>query len=522
MLPCNTVNCNIAIVGGGPAGTYAAMKLGEEYGKRVCLFEKEGRIGGRLYDIKTYPNLPNSTFIAVGGRRILSKQCIMINLANELGIEIEYPTTEEQFCFARGEYHFVTDSFGYNNFSHLYPGLLELNGLNGNLSENSINVKAELEKRLISRLNTTQELLFLEQSSLESYIISMIGLVGYQYLSELTRFKADFKSNISPKSYIDFLRDECRNGGDEGYPIGGMSQFPKKMEAKARDFGVRIFSSENIVSVDKVNISSYELLSKQRRIFADRVIFAVPTTELRLINGSIAESIVSQPQFKAIKSIQVMTVSQWFKKPWWKELKNNLTGKKIWRAWTTDNCIGHVEIPREDYLNQTNVIRTVYQDIPVCIEQYSSLIQTNQMGKLKNLIHRGLKTLFQGNNITNNVHIPKAFKTVVKIWPGAWFFQRGGSPYTNDEIKAWAIDPINDTNVGLASDAYNIDRSTWSQGAILSANKLLREKYNVTERLTSETCDFNPASSCMRTKNKECLRQDAGPERDSCKIWRYM
>lgn len=42
---------DVGIVGGGPAGTYAAMRLGQETGKNICVFEREERLGGRILSL---------------------------------------------------------------------------------------------------------------------------------------------------------------------------------------------------------------------------------------------------------------------------------------------------------------------------------------------------------------------------------------------------------------------------------------------------------------------------------------
>lgn len=43
-----TLSCDVGIVGGGPGGVYAAMRIGNETDTRVCLFERGDRLGGRV------------------------------------------------------------------------------------------------------------------------------------------------------------------------------------------------------------------------------------------------------------------------------------------------------------------------------------------------------------------------------------------------------------------------------------------------------------------------------------------
>ena len=50
-----TVVCDVGIIGGGPSGTYSAYKLTQKTNLKVCLFEKEKVLGGRMRDVSTRP-----------------------------------------------------------------------------------------------------------------------------------------------------------------------------------------------------------------------------------------------------------------------------------------------------------------------------------------------------------------------------------------------------------------------------------------------------------------------------------
>jgi ribulose 1,5-bisphosphate synthetase/thiazole synthase len=47
--PLPTVNTDVAILGGGASGTYAAVRLREDYGKKVLLIEMEAVLVGILF-----------------------------------------------------------------------------------------------------------------------------------------------------------------------------------------------------------------------------------------------------------------------------------------------------------------------------------------------------------------------------------------------------------------------------------------------------------------------------------------
>ena len=347
------------------AGTYLAMRLGKQHGIKVCLFDKEERIGGRLTDIKTRPGDKNSPLIAIGGRRILTSQKVMMSLAKELNITLQEPEPAEQFCFARGQYHFTTDNAEKDEFANLYPGL----PINRN--------KSDYEYQLIKQLfDSPERKNIVNHPNLRSYIESVIGGVGFNFLRDMTRFKSDFTYSLSAKSYIDWLEKEYTYDYDARYPVGGMSTFVKKMESKARKYGVLIFRPEVIYSINKHNHAGYLLRSSKRQIEADRVIVAVPPNDLTKIRGDIMDAIRSEPPFKYIKGVRVLTISQWYKYPWWKDIRRSSNNKRVWRAWTSDSCIVAFEIPQEPYLAKENVFRVSYNDNLDCISHLNFLTCT--------------------------------------------------------------------------------------------------------------------------------------------------
>ena len=55
------LHCEVAIVGGGTGGLYTAESLlRHKKETKVCLFERNERLGGRFYDY-VFPQVPNET-----------------------------------------------------------------------------------------------------------------------------------------------------------------------------------------------------------------------------------------------------------------------------------------------------------------------------------------------------------------------------------------------------------------------------------------------------------------------------
>lgn len=69
-----TIRKDVAIIGGGASGTYAAIRLKEDYKKSVIIVEKQGRLGGHVspyIDPQTgdYVDMGVQTFLEYGPAR---------------------------------------------------------------------------------------------------------------------------------------------------------------------------------------------------------------------------------------------------------------------------------------------------------------------------------------------------------------------------------------------------------------------------------------------------------------------
>ena len=453
--------CEIAIVGGGVAGLHTAFRLGPKYGSKVCVFEKEARLGGRIFDITKSPNDENvGPYLGAGGRRLMIGQDVVFSLAKELNIELQKPETAADLVFARGMY--ATNKL---DFLKKYPKL-------------SYNASSkDVETDLLQQLLDSPERNHADQyPDFKSYIIKVIGVDGYQYLHDMSRFRGDFEYPLSARSYLDFLAEEMNVCCQTYYPVGGMSTFVRAMAKKAREAGVRLYAAEPVVTIDKDG-SGFKIATTKRHVQTQRVIIAVPPVALNRIGGDVPERIKTQQQFQDIIGVKVTVINQWFDKPWWQSVRTS-DGKGIWRAYTTGHCISYVEIPPEPYAAAQNAIRTVYNDQRECADMWTKLSEGPQQ-QLEAELHRGLVHLFANNNVTTPVNIPPASKTVYWEWPEAWYWLRAGTKFSNADIFKWALDPLPNENVTLVNEAYNPQRSAWTDAAYKSSINALNSKYGM-------------------------------------------
>jgi protoporphyrinogen oxidase len=453
------LDCEVSIVGGGPAGLYMAYQLGPLYKSKVCVFEKENRLGGRIYDIGKDPQDPKGPVIGVGGRRVMEGQVVLFKLAQDLGIELEKPNLEKELIYARGLY-----STNPDDFVVLYPGV-EFDAVKGDAPTQLLRIL----------LNSEQRKNIDQFADFKSYVTSVLGKNGYEYLRDMSRFRGDYEYSLSAKGYLDFLEEDIDVCCEASYPIGGMSAYVYGLARKAQESGVRIFLEEPVKTIDKAS-KHYSLVTTKHRVNSARVVITVPPKAFDHIQGNIALAIQSQDQYKSLIGVNVVTIAQWYDKPWWLDIREIKDNKKIWRAWTTDSCINSIEIPQEKYAVNQNVIRTVFSDSLECVQKWRSLASEG-LESIEREVKKGLEHLFSNNGVTVPLEVGNANKTFYWEWPDGWHFIRAGFPFSTRDIFNWAVQPLGDENVALAGESYNPQRSTWSDGAYKSAIHLLNTKY---------------------------------------------
>src|SRR4051794_35196609 len=78
------IECQVVVIGGGAGGLHTAFRLAPELGDKVCLFEKEAELGGRIHDVALDENDPESPRMGTGARRVMEGQQVLLDLATEL------------------------------------------------------------------------------------------------------------------------------------------------------------------------------------------------------------------------------------------------------------------------------------------------------------------------------------------------------------------------------------------------------------------------------------------------------
>ncbi len=468
------LECEIGIVGGGAAGIYTAYRLTPKLGDKVCLFEKEAELGGRIRDTALDDN-PDSPRIGAGARRVMETQEMLFALAEELGIEFEAPEQGSDLINARETFAFSRDAF-----LPVYPGV------QGPLDEDEATDR-ETELYDLLRIGPERKNAG-KYADWRSYVRAVVGPEEFEFLRDMSRFKADFTYPLAAENYLSWFDEEWDTCCKLSYPVGGMSTYITGMEKKTVAAGGRIYKSEPVLVISR-DAAGYLLRTDKHEVKVKRLIIAAPPTGLDHIEGEVAEEIRERPEYQALVPVRLTVINQWWDEAWWAKVQNpDATGvKEIWRAWTTEHCINTIEIPIDAYGADQKVTRSVYNDDLFCAEFWEELLANEGIAAVEAEVVRGLDYLFNnGVSSPAMVGIPKPLKTEMQVWPGGWYYVRAGVEISNQQITDWSREPLpGEADVMLVGEAYWPQRPGWSIGAYNSADALLEAKFGVTRSATT-------------------------------------
>lgn len=480
------LDCEVAIVGGGAGGLHTAFRLAPTLGSRVCLFEKDAVLGGRIKDVPKDDANPAGPRFGAGAMRVMETQDVLFDLGTELGITFEAPATESDLIKARHVWATSKED--------LLPAYPRITPDNSGDTETAL---YDLLRMGPMRANVTS------YPDFRSYIRNVAGEEQFAFLHDASRFRADFEAPLDARGYLDYLDEEWDVCCTPSYPVGGMSRFIVGMQERATAAGARIFVNEPVSSIAREG-AKYRLETSGHTVLADKVVIAVPPTALEWFEGDIVEEIRAQPEFKAIIPIPVVTIAQWWPNRWWENLADPMgtaPGNNLWRAWSTEHCFNLIEMPLQPYAVDQIVTRSVYDDDTNCVEFWRTIAQGGTAA-VEAEIKRGLELMFNNTGVTTpaTVTIPAPIKTYVQYWPDAWHWLRAGtSGITNADLFAWAVEPIAGEDVALVGEAYHVNRSGWSDGAYKSSINLLNMKYGLSLRGAERTRPTRARAELQRT-----------------------
>jgi monoamine oxidase len=323
---------DVAIVGGGVAGTYAAWRLASEQPHlRVAVFEMSDRIGGRLRSI-AFPQAPHLVGEA-GGMRFLPAHKHVFNLVRQLGLPARgYPIQQPLDHLAlRGR------SFSYAEHGQptkLYP-------YNIPLSDQAPDSRRYVQgiERVIPGFGQMTPAQWLRLRANIRYKGRLLkdwpswALMADLFTAEENRFFQDAGGyDIAPLDTALDAFDEELLEADLSKPFltiaGGYQKLPLALAAESRRLGARVLIETRLASLSLPDLPGQpfrlglvDRAGRRTALSARSVVLALPRRALEVIEdfpagrdprvAGLIGSVAGEPASKAFLL---------YPRPWWRDL----------------------------------------------------------------------------------------------------------------------------------------------------------------------------------------------------------
>lgn len=462
---------DVAIVGGGIAGLYAAWRLAGTGGRRIHLFEASGRLGGRIHTLHAAPGLT----VELGAQSIRDDHHLLIRLLQHLGIA----TSAEQddgagLVHLRGRTRSQAEirkarlrrPFAYDvpvGFQRGGPGRLLREALRRAAKFDALAI--ELGPRL-SQLMGDEEMAYLTDRS------------GYGF----------WASPASADAVLDWAAHSLFKGAHQLFDVpSGMSSVTDALSAAARDKGVDIITDCPLVdlAIDAGGSVTLGFGGSRQSVRAASVILALPKAAIAGIGGFNQIDTV-RALLAAVDAWPVVTSAILYPDCWWTK-----AGFRTAIA-VTDLPLGMVRhFGAEDWRERRG------------------------MGALAMFADGGRGAFWRGRSLPDGAWLapdhpamaeiqymveaiyrpklrrapPVPLKAMIRDWAaapfgGAFHLWRAGSRPA--EASALALRPVADTPVHICGEAWS-PKQAWIEGALETAESVLCRHFRMPRLLGRAT-----------------------------------
>lgn len=451
------MSCDVVVVGGGISGMYMAetlMRMKKE--DSVCLFEKDSRFGGRIYDYR-FSQAPNIS-ISLGAWRVDREHKRVMALTKRFNI----PMLKIDITDAHWETRGVFVSSAQALKEQAFPTLLSGPFANMTLSE----------MKKYAWMNITREKT-LEFPAYRDFLCHQLGSEGCEfsmamytvkriYGEESTLFRYELNEAFSSASY-DYYR-----------PPGGLSHIVSALERSAKLLGVKMYAMEKVKAIHRKG-NLFTVDTDNFTVSARKLIIAVPTTPFEEISGDVAADIKRNAFFEDILPLPAFKAVALYSYPWWENITSlhNLTLKPLERFFSGASCLVGIMPHSGRGLHGEAVLQLSYS-WRACAVKWGELSKLPK-AVLESELKKAIQEVFPG------AVLPEPLDMMFKYWEKvAWHYTKAGSNVSRYDLMKWAKRPFLGEDVFIVGEAYSVFAG-WNEGAFQSAYNALKEGWKITQ-----------------------------------------
>lgn len=298
-------------------------------------------------------------------------------------------------------------------------------------------------------------------------------------------------------SYLLWTTREWQTTSVVGYPLGGLSQIPKRGVARAQARGAKLYIKQGVRCIERNGSSMFTAHTDNYTFLVKKFLFLnVPAFYFQNdlgpnnIYGSVGLELARAKRMQYPQGYKVNLVSmQWppNEPSWHYKFLDKRNGNYTPRAFGDFGCFSRFEMFDTPITRFANILRPVYSDFR-CQRLWQRLIQKGQarLGTVTNNTVEAHSELV--DTVMQELHslfpeeiIPRPVWVAGQVWEHAWFF---GSAATNDDpdmidesIFNWATEPLTGENLCLIGESYNTRFSGWVEGTMISSRSCLTKRF---------------------------------------------
>ncbi len=277
--PTKKIEGPVAIVGGGIAGLTAAYRL-MKAGVEVHLYEASQRFGGRMYTKRDFN--ADGMFVELGGELVDSNHTDLIELAKELGLELQ--------SLKEGDAGLDFYSFGGKIYTD-HDVIKAFEPLSKRIAEDAEGLYDDKEE-------FTDKARQLDGSSLKEYLKSIAGgvepwVIQMLEVAYVPEYGVDTERQ-SALNFVDFINPDTSNGfqifgdSDEAMRVSGGNETLPAAVYRSVQRSIKSYADHRLVKIaedgSKIKLT-FVAGSKVISPSYENVIMAIPFTILRTIDG---------------------------------------------------------------------------------------------------------------------------------------------------------------------------------------------------------------------------------------------
>ncbi|MCG8545787.1 MAG: FAD-dependent oxidoreductase [Alphaproteobacteria bacterium] len=333
---------DVAVIGGGIAGTFCAMRLKASGTARIALFESTDRIGGRLVSLH-FPNLASQT-AEIGGMRLRRfDEHVLKAIRDLIGAE-----DLQDFAYPTSEYFLRNVRFSSLSSPEDLPYGLD-----------------EREKAIIAGgedlLTHTIEALgnkiaagngYITPTGFWELLLRERSKEGYDFARDKLGYNSPVSNWDAPTAIQWFERDFHINTNYLKLK-GGLERVPHAFGRVYLENGGKIHLQNRLTEIMRSPDGQFDLLfrtrSGQRRVRTARVILALPAQAIQSLSKHIPADNPARfsEAIHSVHKVPLAKVHFSFSQDWWTprnlsvgRLVTDLPARQIYR-WGTDPETGH-------------------------------------------------------------------------------------------------------------------------------------------------------------------------------------